>query len=179
MTQALARLSPDDRKIAEKQQFCPILSDNKLGTMGVPVKVMLENQPVFLCCAGCKKQAQENPNETLAKVQKLKEGALPSATPASASAPDRDTVQRKDPDVKIQAALAKLSDEDRSLATEQRFCVVLPKSRLGSMGTPIKLTVAGQPVFICCEGCREQALADPDATLKKVAGLKVSQSGGK
>jgi hypothetical protein len=167
MTQALARLSADDRKIAEKQQFCPILSENKLGAMGVPVKVMLDNQPVFLCCDGCKKQAQDHPQETLAKVQKLKEGK--SRSSGDATAPP--AAQKKDPEAKIQAALAKLSDTDRNLAAEQRFCVVLPKNRLGSMGTPVKLDINGKPVFLCCEGCRDDALADPEATLKKIQEL--------
>src|SRR5262245_44822451 len=49
ITQALARLPAEDRKLAEKQQFCPILPDNNLGSMGVPVKLMIENQPVFVC----------------------------------------------------------------------------------------------------------------------------------
>jgi hypothetical protein len=172
MTQALARLSADDRKIAEKQQFCPILSDNKLGAMGVPVKVMLENQPVFLCCDGCKKQAQEHPQETLAKVQKLKEGK--SRSSGDATVPP--AAQKKDPEAKIQAALGELSDTDRKIAVEQRYCVVLTKNRLGSMGAPVKIEIEGKPVFLCCEGCRDDALADPAATLKKVESLKTASA---
>ncbi len=172
ITQALARLSADDRKIAEKQQFCPILSENKLGAMGVPIKVMLDDQPVFLCCDGCKKQAQDHPQETLAKVQKLKEGK--SRSSGGATAPP--AAQKKDPEAKILAALAKLSDTDRNLAAEQRFCVVLPKNRLGSMGPPVKLDIDGKPVFLCCEGCRDDALADPEATLKKVESLKTAST---
>src|SRR5579872_5699782 len=174
VNQALAKLSDDDRKIAEKQQFCPVLADSRLGAMGVPVKLVIENQPVFLCCDGCKKAAQDNPQETLAKVKKLKESSSPGRSPQSAP-----TAEKKDPEAKIQAALAKLSEEDRSIAMQQRFCVVLPKSRLGSMGTPVKLDVNGKTVFLCCEGCRDEALADPDATVKKAETLKVSQSGGK
>jgi hypothetical protein len=136
---------------------------------------MLENQPVFLCCDGCKKQAQDHPQETLAKVQKLKQGKSGSA--GGASSPP--AAQKKDPEAKIKAALAKLSDADRSLASEQKFCVVLPKNRLGSMGPPVKIDINGRPVFLCCEGCRDDALADPEATLKKAATLKLSQAGGK
>ena len=33
------------------------------------------------------------------------------------------------------------------------------------------LTVAGETVFLCCESCRDEALADPDATLKKAEKL--------
>ena len=68
---------------------------------------------------------------------------------------------------KIEAALAKLSDDDRKLAEAQRFCPVLEDSRLGSMGTPVKLMIDGQPVFLCCEGCEDEALADPKATLQR------------
>ncbi len=62
-----------ERKLVEAQQYCPILPDNKLGSMGEPVKLMIDGQPVFVCCAGCKKQAMDSPEETLAKVEKLKQ----------------------------------------------------------------------------------------------------------
>jgi hypothetical protein len=70
---ALAKLSDSDRKLAESQEFCPILSDNRLGSMGVPVKVMVAGQPVFLCCSGCKKNAADNPTQTLKKVAELRD----------------------------------------------------------------------------------------------------------
>jgi hypothetical protein len=47
----------DDRKLAEEQKFCAIENDNRLGSMGTPVKVMVKDQPVFLCCKGCQKKA--------------------------------------------------------------------------------------------------------------------------
>jgi Cu(I)/Ag(I) efflux system membrane fusion protein len=168
--QALAKLSSEDRRIAEQQQFCPVLADSRLGAMGVPVKVMLEGQPVFLCCDGCRKPAQEKPAEMLEKVQKLKAAKSPGAQ----AAPAAPAVKRKDPETKIREALAKLNEADRGVATQQRFCVVLPESRLGSMGTPVRIEIEGQPVFLCCEACRDEALADPAATLKKVAALKAA-----
>ena len=64
-------------------------------------------------------------------------------------------------DEKIAAALAKLPPEDRELATSQQFCPVLDKSRLGSMGVPVKIMIDGEPVFLCCPGCRGKALKDP------------------
>jgi hypothetical protein len=72
----------------------------------------------------------------------------------------------------IQGALAKLSAEDRRLAEAQRFCVVENNGRLGSMGTPVKLMVEGQPVFLCCAVCEEAAKADPKKTLAKAEKLK-------
>jgi hypothetical protein len=68
----LAKLNDADRKLAEAQRFCAIENDDRLGSMGVPVKVMVKDQPVFLCCKGCTKQAAADPDKTLAKVKELK-----------------------------------------------------------------------------------------------------------
>jgi hypothetical protein len=75
-------------------------------------------------------------------------------------------------DAEINAALAKLNPDDRKLAEEQKFCAVRNDNRLGSMGTPVKLIVKDQPVFLCCEGCQKKALSDPDKTLAKVVELR-------
>ncbi len=67
----LAKLSAENRRLAEAQKFCPITGE-PLGSMGMPVKVMLKSEPVFLCCAGCKEEAKENDERTLVKVKELK-----------------------------------------------------------------------------------------------------------
>ncbi len=66
------------------------------------------------------------------------------------------------------AALSGLSAEDRALAERQRICPVT-KMPLGSMGTPPKVDVHGTPVFICCEGCREGLLNEPEKYLAILA----------
>ncbi len=71
----------------------------------------------------------------------------------------------------IAANLAKLKPEDRKLAEAQKFCAIQTKNRLGAMGTPIKITVKDQPVFLCCNGCVSKAQANPDKTLASVAAL--------
>lgn len=68
----LAKLAPEDRKLAEEQKFCVVESDTRLGAMGVPLKIMVKDQPVFLCCKNCIKQAQDDPEKTLAKLKELK-----------------------------------------------------------------------------------------------------------
>jgi Cu(I)/Ag(I) efflux system membrane fusion protein len=78
----------------------------------------------------------------------------------------------EDEEAKIAAALARLPPADRKLAETQRFCAVLAESRLGSMGVPIKVMLADQPAFICCEGCKSQALAEPKKTLEKLKARK-------
>ena len=67
--------------------------------------------------------------------------------------------------------LEKLSPEDRTLAKAQKLCPI-SEEELGSMGTPIKLTIKDQAVFICCKSCQKKAEANADETLKKLAQLK-------
>ena len=73
---------------------------------------------------------------------------------------------------KIEAARAKLSPEDRALVDAQDYCAVTPKQKLGSMGVPIKVTIKGQPVFLCCKGCKGTAEDEPEATLQAAEKLK-------
>ena len=71
----------------------------------------------------------------------------------------------------IAAAMGKLSPEDRKLAQAQRTCPIL-NTPLGAMGVPVKLTIDGKPVFLCCKGCIAEAQADPARTLARVEELK-------
>ena len=40
------------------------------------------------------------------------------------------------------------------------------------MGPPIKLSLAGETVFLCCSGCKSQAMADPAKTAARVKELR-------
>jgi hypothetical protein len=68
----LDKLSPEDRALAEAQKTCPV-TDQPLGSMGVPIKLMVKDQPVFVCCSSCPKEATKDPDKTLQKVAELKE----------------------------------------------------------------------------------------------------------
>lgn len=79
---ALPEISEDDRKNVEKlpegerqaalaQGYCPI-TRQPLGSMGVPVKITLRGQTVYLCCEGCRTKAKHAPDETLKIVEELK-----------------------------------------------------------------------------------------------------------
>ena len=141
---ALEKLSPEDRALAVAQKFCVVLEKSRLGSMGVPVKLMLDGKPVFLCCEACRSKAERDPKGSATKAEELRE---------------------------IRASLSKLSDTERKPAEAQGVCVVMTESPLGSMGVPIKILVEGKPVFICCEGCREDVLKNPKDILAKAAEL--------
>ena len=82
----------------------------------------------------------------------------------------------KDPDKTLKKVeefkKSKLSAEDLALVVEQKLCPISGEPLGGEMGTPIKLTIKGKPVFICCKSCEKAALKDPDKTLQKVEELK-------
>ena len=69
---AIAKLPEEDREAATAQKFCAVEEKSRLGSMGMPFKVMVEGKPVFLCCAGCEDEALKDPAKTLAKVEEFK-----------------------------------------------------------------------------------------------------------
>lgn len=67
----------------------------------------------------------------------------------------------------VRAALDKLPSPDRAGAERQKRCPITRMS-LGSMGTPVKIEVRGQTVWLCCAGCEAEASEDPDGTITKL-----------
>jgi Cu(I)/Ag(I) efflux system membrane fusion protein len=64
-------------------------------------------------------------------------------------------------------ALTDFSEEDRKSAMKQHFCPVSGEM-LGTMGEPEKVEIQGQQVWICCDGCKDKLLVDPDKYLAKL-----------
>jgi hypothetical protein len=140
--------------------------------MGTPLKIVLDGQPVFLCCKGCEKQARDHASETLKTVRERKASSPPPvAKAAPAVAPILDEAEAE-----IQTALAKLSPADRAMAEAQRFCAVRPKNRLGSMDVPQKIMIDGKVVFLCCDGCEQAARRNATATLSTVEKMKTANA---
>lgn len=99
-----------------------------------------------------------------------------STPPASTSAGTVAATQAANDATDVTANLAKLSPEDRALAEKQKYCVEQSDELLGSMGVPIKLTIKGEAVFVCCKSCEKHALKDPDKTLAKAKELREKNS---
>jgi multidrug efflux pump subunit AcrA (membrane-fusion protein) len=160
---AFAKLPEEDRRVAEAQGFCPVLKGSRLGSMGLPVKLMLDGKPVFLCCHGCEDKAKADPSQTVARAEELKAKGKSGSTTAR---PPHDESE-------VEAALAKLDAKDQQLAGDQMLCPISGQP-LGSMGVPTKILIQGQPVFMCCSGCSEHATANQAKTLAKVKELKAN-----
>ena len=164
----LSKLAPADRQLAEAQNTCPVLDGSRLGSMGAPVKLVLDGKPVFVCCGGCTDKANAEPGKTAAKAAALRTATTAGKPPASA----KPTASEEE--AEIRTVLAKLPDTDRVLAERQRFCPV-QEERLGSMGVPVKETLDGKPVFVCCKGCLPTLSKQPAVMLAKVEAFKSGQ----
>lgn len=262
---AAARQKPellDDAALMALQRICPV-TGLKLGSMGDPLKVWIDNQEVFICCAGCESTLKESPEEYLTKLAPPPEDAVLTVpeqavidtgaqqvvyverepgtfegvkvelgprsggyypvlvglaagdkvaaagsflldaetrlNPAAASAyfgasgnggdegapAGSPTVARsQSPSGKGKTLttaqrkqLDKLPAGDRELAVAQVLCPITEEP-LGSMGVPVKITLKGQPVFLCCKGCETDAVENADATLAKLAKSAASEDSG-
>lgn len=66
-----ARLSAEDRVLVDAQDSCPVTGE-KLGSMGVPLKLLIKGQAVFICCKGCTESANSDPDRTVKSVEKAR-----------------------------------------------------------------------------------------------------------
>jgi hypothetical protein len=91
-----------------------------------------------------------------------------SATPP----PQAETVSGDDwttgLDADVVTALSELAESDRTAAVAQKVCPVTDK-QLGSMGKPYKVTVEGQDVFLCCDGCKTEIKSNAEKYLAKLS----------
>ncbi len=65
---SISMLEEDDQKLARAQKICPV-SDQALGSMGIPIKLEVKGKTVFLCCRGCEKRILADPDKYLAKLK--------------------------------------------------------------------------------------------------------------
>lgn len=170
---SLKKLSPEDKKLAQAQRFCPIRND-PLGSMGVPVKLTVDGRVVFVCCKGCIAEANANPGKTFARVEEfIKKGSVVATEPTSATS--HAPKMSADDLAEIRANLDKLPLAEKKVAEGQRLCPIQGNA-LGSMGVPVKVDLGrGTTTFVCCKSCVAKAQKDPDETLRKIARLKADK----
>jgi hypothetical protein len=63
-TITLTKATQADQAAINAQRVCKV-SGEPLGSMGAPIKVTRGNTNVFLCCQGCVKSVQANPDRFL------------------------------------------------------------------------------------------------------------------
>ncbi|EMI18700.1 putative secreted protein [Rhodopirellula maiorica SM1] len=137
-----------DAALVAKQAKCPVM-DEPLGSMGQPVKVMVGDKPIFLCCKGCVKKIKAEPAKYLAAV--YGDSAKPTKQ-VSASVPARGESVRE--------GVLKVTAADAPFIAKQVKCPVMDEP-LDAMGGPFKVNAVGKAIYICCPGCAKKIAADP------------------
>ena len=102
--------------------------------------------------AGCTQEQPKTPPAASKAEDKKGEATAPADKSAAADLPE---------------GLKELSAEDLAAVQKQKVCPVSGEA-LGAMGKPYKVTVKGQTVFLCCQGCEEDLLKNPDKYLAKL-----------
>lgn len=123
------------------QKVCPVM-DEPLGGMGTPLKVSGLRRDVYICCKGCLKFLEKDPEKYLALLPPLPESARP--------------------------AVVKATEVDTRFIAAQKLCPVMDEP-LNAMGGPFKTVVEGRVVYLCCPGCAKKLHAAPATYLEKLA----------
>ncbi len=187
----LAALNEADRAGIARQKVCPVMG-GQLGGMGTLVKVLLGDQPIYLCCKGCLGKIEKNPVAYLPKstpvqpvwtcsmhpqIKVAKQGKCPicgmnliPAKSGSGTQTGRAASAGHGAAMDNKLTVSTSTSADKAAITQQRVCVVAG-SRLGGMGTPIKMTMNGQALFLCCKGCVGKVEKDPASYFAKAAQL--------
>ena len=139
----VSRATEADKSLIAKQANCPVM-DEPLGSMGGPIKVMVGDKPVFVCCKGCIKKVQAKPAEYVARV--YGDRPQPILSP-------RDGQQ-------VRPGVFKVTAVDAPFIAAQRECPVMEEP-LQAMGGPYRVHAAGRAIYICCPGCAKKITADP------------------
>jgi YHS domain-containing protein len=140
-----------DKPLIAKQAKCPVM-DEPLGGMGVPIKVTVDNKPIFLCCKGCIKKVQSEPSKYLAMVY----GDQPSQSGVAESG------------AQVRPGVFKVTSADSPFIVAQKKCPVMDEP-LDAMGGPYKVNANGKAIYICCPGCAKKIAAEPQKYLTILA----------
>ncbi len=150
----VAALTESDREGIARQRVCPVLG-GQLGSMGTPVKLLVADQPIYLCCQGCIGKVRENPERYVTNPAPARRQPIQVATGG-------------------QLIVASATAADQAAIAQQRVCVVTG-GKLGAMGTPIKITAGGQSLFLCCRGCVGKVENNPAPYMAKAAQLRAGR----
>ena len=144
-----------DAALVNRQAKCPVM-DEPLGSMGQPIKVMVGDKPIFLCCKGCIKKIQAEPAKYLAMVYGNRSSAqVPTQGGAAVVPAGMDQVR---------AGVFKVTAADAPFIAAQKRCPVMDEP-LDAMGGPYKVNAAGKAIYICCPGCAKKIAAEPQKYL--------------
>jgi YHS domain-containing protein len=125
------------------QRVCPVTGD-ELGSLGPPIPVTVRGKTVWVCCEGCVRAVQRNPDKYLPAIEEE-----PSESAAAGLNP-------------VESLFAGTAPRWGG----QKRCPVTGEE-LGSMGPPISVTVRGKTIWVCCKACVAAVQRNPDKYLNQ------------
>ena len=143
-----------DAALIAQQKVCPVM-DEPLGGMGQPIKVLIGEHPIYLCCKGCIKKVQAEPAKYLAMVY----GSAPAVVAEGSD--------------QVRPGIFKVSAIDAPFVAAQKRCPVMDEP-LEAMGGPFKVNADGRAIYICCPGCAKKIAAEPQKYLAILAEQGIS-----
>ena len=153
-----------DTALVKRQAKCPVM-DEPLGSMGLPIKVMVGDRPIFLCCKGCIKKIQAEPAKYLAMV--YGDTSSTSTEPKTASGTAASNVVPAGT-VQVRPGVFKVTAADAPFIAAQKTCPVMDEP-LDAMGGPFQVNAAGKAIYICSPGCAKKLIAEPQKYLTVLA----------
>ena len=78
----LDKLSERERREVETQRYCPYMPTVRLGAKGPPIKILVDDKPVYVCCKGCEKAALKDTAVALKKTEQIKVAVAAVGTPS-------------------------------------------------------------------------------------------------
>ncbi len=139
-----------------------------LSRAPLQVKVATPTQSVWTCSM--------HPQVKLAKQGKCPicgMGLIPLKNESSAGARHAASTQHGTA-MANQITVSTATAADQAAIRAQRVCAVAG-SRLGGMGTPVKVTISGKALFLCCKGCLAKVRKNPESYLAKAAQLSAGR----
>ena len=122
--------------------YC-IVSGEKLGEMGDPVKYDYKGRTVLFCCKGCIKKFEAEPAKYIA--------ALDAAT-ASVAAGKTKTTEVVETAKSTKIAADTTGSKATPKLTTLDWCIVSGE-KLGEMGKPVPYKYKDREMAFCCNGC--------------------------
>ncbi len=152
-----------DAPLIAKQARCPVM-DESLGSMGQPIKLLVGGKPLYLCCKGCIKKVQAEPEKYLAMVYgnptTVAKGTVAKGTVAKGTE-------------QVRPGVFKVTAADQPFIAAQKKCPVMDEP-LNAMGGPYKVNANGKAIYICCPGCAKKIAAEPQKWLSVLASQGVN-----
>ena len=151
--------SSEKKVIVYPIDYC-IVSGEKLGEMGDPVKYEYKDRTVYFCCTGCIKKFEAEPAKYIAVL----DAAVAATVPATVEAKPATAIDTKTPKaVVVDTTGAKVI----SKLTTLDWCIVSGET-LGGMGKTIPYEYKDREITFCCKGCIKEFEKTPTAYLARL-----------